>query len=205
MRVLIVAKTRMSNSACIGGLLIEDNRSARLLQPDGSNYPKNTEFDIGQLWNIEFAPRLGVVPPHVEDILVESKTFLKNETRLRDFISGRIRPWSGSPDNLFNKSIRATAGGRGYISESTGLPICSTGFWIPDQTLVRFYNGRKVGYRYPGVSGVREMTYVGFTDPIERIPSGTLVRVSLARWWRPADADDAFELRCYLQLSGWYS
>ena len=47
------------------------------------------------------------------------------------------------------------------------------------------------------------MPYVGFADPIERIPKGALVRVSLARWWRPDDAPD-MEERCYLQLSGWF-
>ena len=40
--------------------------------------------------------------------------------------------------------------------------------------------------------------------PIKVIPAGTLVRVSLARWWRPEDSEPNFEERCYLQLSGWY-
>ena len=35
------------------------------------------------------------------------------------------------------------------------------------------------------------------------IPAGTLVRVSLAHWWRPED-DHTGELRCYVQLSGWF-
>jgi hypothetical protein len=45
------------------------------------------------------------------------------------------------------------------------------------------------------------ITYVGFEPAIELITHGSLVRVSLARWWRP---DDDSEERCYLQLSGWY-
>lgn len=204
MKVLIVGKTRMQNSACIGGLLLNDNKSVRLLQQNESNYPKDTDFEIGQVWNIEFNPRSTVIPPHIEDILVNRKTFVRDVPRLREFLSGRIRPWTGSPDDLFDRRIRATSNEGGYISESTGIPVCSTGFWIPDQTLVQNRSGNKIRYRYPGVSSVREMTYVGFADPIESIPSGTLVRVSLARWWRPPDADKTFEFRCYLQLSGWF-
>ena len=34
------------------------------------------------------------------------------------------------------------------------------------------------------------------------IPKGKIIRLSLAKWWKPEDSD--IELRCYLQLSGWY-
>ncbi len=45
--------------------------------------------------------------------------------------------------------------------------------------------------------------YVGLKEnPPEIIPQGTLLRLSLAHWWTPEDADT--EERCYLQLSGWY-
>lgn len=46
--------------------------------------------------------------------------------------------------------------------------------------------------------------YVGFEPAVDLIPKGTLVRVSLARWWRPHDSPPDMEERCYLQLSGWY-
>ena len=45
------------------------------------------------------------------------------------------------------------------------------------------------------------MPYVGFEEAVETIPAGTLVRVSLARWW---DTNGTTEDRCSLQLSGWY-
>jgi ATP-dependent DNA helicase RecQ len=35
------------------------------------------------------------------------------------------------------------------------------------------------------------------------IPAGTLLRVSLAHWWRPAEKPEEEE-RCYVQLSGWF-
>jgi hypothetical protein len=44
----------------------------------------------------------------------------------------------------------------------------------------------------------------GMEAPVARIEAGQLVRVSLAGWWRPREADPGFEERCYAQLSGWF-
>lgn len=41
----------------------------------------------------------------------------------------------------------------------------------------------------------------GFQTPLDYIPQGTVLRMSLANWWKKGDSD---EERCYLQLSGWY-
>ncbi|MFH1320564.1 MAG: hypothetical protein ABII90_07920 [Bacteroidota bacterium] len=56
----------------------------------------------------------------------------------------------------------------------------------------------KVRYSYP--IRWRNISYVGFQNPVDKIPAGTLVRISLARWWSPNEDEE----RCYLQLSGWY-
>jgi len=40
----------------------------------------------------------------------------------------------------------------------------------------------KYGYNYNGNEGWRSIPYVGFDEPVNLIPAGTLVRVSLARW-----------------------
>lgn len=48
----------------------------------------------------------------------------------------------------------------------------------------------------------RNIKFVGFQNPLDIIPAGTLIRVFLARWW--ASPNDN-ERRCYLQLSGWYT
>ena len=47
-----------------------------------------------------------------------------------------------------------------------------------------------------------QIKYVGLQPTEDIIPKGTLLRVSLARWWSPNDVE--VENRCYLQLSGWY-
>jgi hypothetical protein len=50
---------------------------------------------------------------------------------------------------------------------------------------------------------IRKVKYVGMDDPAALIPNGALVRFSLARWHQFLPGVD--ELRCYLQLSGWYA
>ena len=62
---------------------------------------------------------------------------------------------------------------------------------------------KNVRYRYPTEKGGCTLTFVGFQEPLEIIPAGTLVRVSLAHWWQPEDTPDVEE-RCYAQLSGWF-
>ena len=94
-----------------------------------------------------------------------------------------------------------TANGNGYISRAMGVPKYSTWFWIPDKDLTLRDDGKH--YDYPAPYFQKGMSYVGEPVAIPVIPAGTLVRLSLARWWRPPDVDD-LEERCYLQLSGWF-
>ena len=119
------------------------------------------------------------------------------ESYLIDKINVKI--WRGSTDILFDGHINWTPNGSGYISESGQIPENSVGFWIPDKELTRRDYNEKVRYSYP--IRWRNITFVGFQDPLDSIPAGTLVRVSLARWWSP----DENEERCYLQLSGYYT
>jgi len=67
--------------------------------------------------------------------------------------------------------------------------------------MVKYLLYEKVRYLYPGETGKRSLPYVGFASPVDTIPAGTLLRVSLARWW---DKYGETEERCSLQLSGWY-
>ena len=112
-------------------------------------------------------------------------------------------PVTGEPNNLFDGRLQATSAGGLYIAERTGLPSRSTMFWRPDQPLALDYEGKRIRYRYATEDGGRTITFVGFQDPVETIPAGTLLRLSLAHWWRPTDKPDE-ELRCYVQLSGWF-
>tara|TARA_B100000674_G_scaffold351734_1_gene294950 strand:+ start:4334 stop:5008 length:675 start_codon:yes stop_codon:yes gene_type:complete len=205
MDVIIVSKTKMNNGVCVGGVLA-NGRFVRLLQSNGYNQYSDTEFEIGDVYTITFSERQNAVPPHVEDILVntfEHKFTFETIDKMVEYLTDKlkIKIWRGSPDILFDNCLLWTDNGSGYASEEGGIPEHSVGFWIPDRDLKKKIFHKKVRYSYPKTTNWRSMPYVGFEEAVETIPAGTLVRVSLARWW---DTNGTTEDRCSLQLSGWY-
>jgi len=206
MRVLIVGKTRMSNAICVGAIT-NDGRSLRLLDQNGHNQPLNTEFELNKFWEVNFIERTHTVRPHVEDVLVISK---ERKGKLNPNLTMRyvletwgFTIWEGSTEKLFDGLLEWTHSGSGYISQHGQIPDRSVGFWIPNESLTRADYQTKVRYSYPmqGFEVSRKITFVGLQKPVNVIPAGTLLRVSLARWW---DRDGDTEPRCSLQLSGWY-
>jgi ATP-dependent DNA helicase RecQ len=203
MKVLIVAKTRQGSGACIGGITFE-GQSVRLIAADAAaNERAGLEYQVGEVWEVVATPAEHVIPPHVENIIVRSKRRCGTMPACTPFIEQRMPPVVGSIDLLFGGLIQATPFGALYIAEHAGVPPFSTTFWRPDQPLTRVEEGKRIRYRYPTSDGGRTLVFVGFQDPVELVPAGTLLRVSLAHWWRRGDAADT-ELRCYVQLSGWF-
>lgn len=200
MKMLIVARTKMGGSSRCIGSLAQSGDSVRLLTAAGENHTTASPLHIGEVWDIAYTPRPNRIAPHVEDALVTRETRVGAQPNLRQHLLTRVNPWRGSIDELFGGVLGYTGSGNGYISEALGVPDRSIGFWVPDRDLVLRADGKH--YDYDPHS--RGLSYVGEPEAIPRIPAGTLVRVSLARWWKPRDADPAFEERCYLQLSGWY-
>ncbi len=204
MRVVIVAKTRRGTGACVGGIT-QDGRSVRLVDADaGRNEHAGLEYNVGEVWEIESTPDLAVVPPHVENIIVLAARRLKRVDNLEEIIRRFMPPVEGGPEQLFEGRLQALPSGALFIAERTGLPLRSTMFWTPDQPLQRDTDGKRIRYRYPTDDGWRTLTFVGFQEPPEVIPTGSLLRVSLAHWWKPKDAPPEEELRCHAQLSGWF-
>ena len=204
MDVIIVSKTHMTSAACIGALAT-NGKYIRLLNDGGYNQPIDTEFEIRQVWDIEFEERVDKKTPHIEDVIVKSKKLkgtLKDEITMLQLVQRyNAIIWRGSPEVLFDGLLQWTDSGSGYISDNSSIPNNSVGFWIPDKDLTKkiFYD--KPRYSYPKTTNWRSLPYVGFEEAVEIIPAGTLVRVSLARWW---DTNGTTEDRCSLQLSGWY-
>jgi len=188
---------------CIGGITTS-GRYVRLLTHDGENQPEATQLTPRQIWEIKFKERREPKPPHIEDVLIQTqelKTTLNDGIRILDYINDREIPiWSGHPNKLFDEKIKWTEKGSGFINEEA-VPVHSVGFWISDRNLTKRVYYEKVRYDYRSFAELKSLPYVGFEDPIEIIPSGSLIRVSLARWW---DTKGTTELRCPLQLSGWY-
>ena len=202
--VLILSKTQMNNNqVCVGGLTLK-GRYVRLLDENGKNQPENTDLAPKQAWEIEFSERKNNVPPHIEDILIQNRTrkrSLKNTMTIKDFIEKRNIPiWRGNPDQIFDQLIQWTPSGSGYIDRNGGVPSHSVGFWISDKDLKRKeYKG--IRYQYPSTVGLRSIKFKGIEEPVDVIPAGTLIRVSLARW---VSFNEDEEPKCWLQLSGWY-
>lgn len=184
---------------CISGLA-NDNRPVRLLTADGNHWHHDAPFVIGQVWDIDFQPSQDLVPPHLEDVLVTRHTYLRMQPNLREHLLSRVIAWEGEIDQIFDGVLGYTNNGNGYACERLGLPELSTGFWLPGRDLKLREDGKHYDYRQRLCN--RGLKYVGEEpNPPAVIPAETLVRVSLARWWK---SHDHIEQRCYAQLSGWY-
>lgn len=205
-KVLIVAKTRMQNNICVSGLTHSSNEGIRLLTHDGSRQPLNTPFEVGDVWEIEYEKEANVTPPHVENVRVYNERRIGKVTRMRDTLLKRVQPWRGGIESLFDGMLTIDQHSC-YIAKSGPIPQYSTGYWLPNKPLwfAEQYNNKPY-YHIEHEDPFRgkwtiSIRFVGLAQPLPTIMPETLVRVSLARWWDPNGGSN---VRCYLQLSGWY-
>ena len=207
MDVLIVSKTKMQHGICVGGVTL-DGEFVRLLDENGHHPNEDTRYEIRQLWDTVFKQPYNPRPlPHSEDVCVISKRLkgtLKEGMTMMEFLNSKNIPvYRGGISNLFEAKLQFTPQGSGFINKDN-IPKNSVCFWVTDRNIGRNDYKGKVRYNYN--NGSRRwgynISYVGLLDPVEIIPKGTLIRMSLAHWWQRPGEDD--EERCYLQLSGWY-
>ena len=206
MEVLIVSKTHMSSAACVGGLVLSNNRYVRLLNSGNYNQPTDTDFEVGDIYDLTFTDRTNIHQPHIEDVIISSKTFLRRVDNMPNFLTQRnIIDWNGHINNLFGGLLSWTNSGTGYIPLAGQMPNKSVGFWIADKDLIRVsFENNKVRYRYPNGTNYRNISYVGYQDTLATIPAGTILRVSLSRIFPPENSEITAPRGYYLQLSGWY-
>ena len=206
MRVLIVAKTRMGGGACIGAIT-EKGESVRLIPYNADPHDgANNEYEVGDIWEITGAPETPLKPPHNENFVVRKKSRLHTTKAPKDLVSTielLMPPKIGHPRELYEGLLQNTESGRLHIAKQSGIPSYSTTFWRTDQPLTLDTEKQRLRYRYPTENGGCTFTFAGFQEPPETIPVGTLLRVSLAHWWRPEDKPEVEE-RCYAQISGWF-
>ncbi len=207
MKVLVVSRTKMGGGRCIGGLNLDDGASVRLLNRNGGCHSTSSPYQIGEIWELATAPVAELVAPHVEDVIVKGAKRISQMSgtqltrTILDRISDGLLLWEGGPSALFDRCVRFTGKGNGYIS-ARKIPSRSTGFWVPDKELD--LSKQSNHYVYDLRDTNHAFAYVGEAPPTKAIAAGRLVRMSLARWWRPDDLPD-MEERCYVQLSGWYA
>jgi hypothetical protein len=202
MEVLILSKTHFGNNVCVGGMVLRNNQYVRLLNPGGWYQYADTDFNIGDVWNITFTTSTSINEPHNEDVIIHSKTYVRKVNNITKYILDQnVTIWRGPINNIFEGKIRWAHSGAGFLSVNfPDYPAHSIGFWLSDKPLS--YNDDHYFYPIGGILLRRKLKYKGLPDPIPTIPAHTLLRVSLAKWWKPTDSD--LEERCYLQLSGWY-
>jgi hypothetical protein len=199
-RVLIVAKTRMYETVCVGAITTE-GISRRLLTAEGENQPFDTPYQVGDVWEIEYElpDTMILEAPHIEDIFVTDHTHEKSNVPMVSTLAKIIKPWHGDVTQLFGGFLQFNKKGTAYIERVTGIPDRSTWFWKLDQPLI--YEDEYYYYQNKAIKF--KVKYVGFNNPLSRLEANTLLRVSVARWHRFFDSDDPE--RCYMQLSGWYT
>jgi len=170
----------------------------------GNRYqPSGTPFEIGQVWDIRYVDRNPVEAPHVEDIIVLDKELVDQIPDLTQFLKDRDTiDHTGDFDGLFDGLVARTEAGTGYVPAGGKMPERSVGFWISDRPLSQTQYNDKVKYVYSPRPDARRLSYVGFQEPIDVIPAGTILRVSLSKLYNPPG--DVAPSGYYLQLSGWY-
>ncbi|WP_434036008.1 dual OB domain-containing protein [Formosa sp. 4Alg 33] len=216
MEVLITSKTKFGkNHVCVGGLVVKENRFIRLLNRGGARNPSgwyqfaDTPLNIGDIWDIDFNDSPNAVEPHLEDVFIKINKKVSEVSDIADFIKkSGVTIWEGNITNTFESKLEWLGNGSGYLPETIKeMPVQSVGFWISDIDITLSDSRYFYKYKLMGLITIsKSLKWVGMEKPIETIPKGTLIRVSLAKWWPPKDKLDDYAVPhgCYLQLSGWY-
>lgn len=210
-RVVIVGKTKMGNLRCIGALGEIDNRSYRLLTADGNNFPANTTFNLGQVWDLDLRSESHLTPPHTEDHRVIRQRLVRtlSAPQLKRFIEDRVNAPILAPRQLFDTSIRFTTQKKALVYLYGSRPQYSTGFWRLKRALrlrrdernrdryLYCQDDQSCDYSDPDL--VLDVQYVGCEPSVRVLPRHTLLRFSLSREYRAGPY-----IGFWLQLSGWF-
>jgi hypothetical protein len=196
MRVLIVSRTQMRNANCVGAFVLNTRKNIRLLTSQGNNQSENTDYEIGELWDLSFRSSDYIEEPHTEDCLVFRNEYIDevDEAQLLSFmIRNGISIFDGFAEDLFEGLIEWSYSGSGGIDCYDELLDYSVCFWKLDRDIRRYTKDGKHRFKY---SSEINFPYVGVDSTPPIIRRGQLVRMSLTR---------EFNGKCWLQLSGSYA
>lgn len=217
--ILIIARTRMKHgNICVGAIDTGSFRFLRLMNSSGYAFTERAPFQVGETWEIGFVHQIGIIPPHVEDVRVFSMRRAGGNGGAGRWLranADRMRLWSGPPHQLYDgaltfpRRLHADAHRRPrapYVERGDALPTCSLGLWVTDRLLVRREERREglprmryecVGANEGNVS--MSVPHVGYGPTPLVLPPGSIVSLSLTRWWAPPDTRHIPE-RCYVQI-----
>lgn len=198
--VFIVSRTQMANGICVGGINEDTGELIRLHNEKGGNLKSDAPYMVGERWNLNIEKAWNSRPiPHVEDMQTSPVSMIENIglKGVAEFVKTQDlgnRFTNGELAETFEGCLHLE-GTKNYINRNK-IPSFSTQFWVADKDL---HHKEMWGKHYYFYDNVR-LKFVGYQNIVDKIPSGTIIRLSLANWWD----DGCGEERCYLQLSGWY-
>lgn len=207
MDIIIVGITKAFGRHCIGGIEMATGRRVRLCpQPTGPNdtyrreedqfWQTNHPFQLGTVWRVQGRVPANLHPPHTENLIVNNSIQIGQQD-LTNYMSNRPESWAGNMQNIFDRRLHIT-NGKLYALDNDP-PRQSTGEWRADRDFKLDQTSGESRYTFSARGNHCSVKYVGNQTPIQTIPTGTLVRFSLAKPFMVSG-----ELRCYLQLSGWF-
>lgn len=197
--VVILSKTLMSEGICVGAWDVANEKMIRLLDEKAQRLSRSAPYEIGECYAITYSPHYRINPPHTEDVAVYEHNYL--DTLDEDDFNNLVSSLCDEDihlSELFDGKL--VWDGSGYME-----PDDTTGYSVQIATLdcSLTKNGNYYEHSRFGASA-RKIRYVGARPLAElpyRLPAGTRIRFSLARFW---DKDGDGKLRAYLQLSGIY-
>ena len=206
MEVAIVGKTVWGDRRCIGAAALTDGRALRLLPKTfrpGVHaswfHHENTPLKIGGVWAIDGAMSRYARPPHTEDFILNSQSFVREQEDIRAFIVATCPIVDGPISTTFDRTLQVSRD-RLLIPVHGRLPDHSTCFWRCDEALPRYDEKGKVRF----ICGDCTISYVGEQPPGPSffcIPEKSIVRLSLSRAFTTERHPSAF----WLQISDWYA
>jgi hypothetical protein len=198
MKVVIVGKTRMFGGQwCMGALRLRDWTSLRLLPIGNAHaWPAESDVDVGEVYEVDGARPNQLTLPHIEDFRLTKFVYEDvYDGDLPSDIVEHVKVARRGRTPLFQDCLKRVQSSSLAVLHAN-VPSFSTQFWVADRDLPLVVKWEK---NYYGL-GNFHVRYVGSQDVLQVIPAGSLVRLSLARWWGPEDQEQG----CYLQLSGWW-
>ncbi|SFA62711.1 hypothetical protein SAMN04487972_1641 [Paracoccus halophilus] len=211
--VIIMARTVMgTDGRCIGAYDIGNKRNIRLLNENGEKQPPSFPYRVGDRIQASYVdlPFNDIRKPHTEDVLLVRHSLKRSYSMngLSQSIKSNIYVNSGGILNCFSgflasEKLEGDSHMRGSLCIPPGCRLDhSVCFWEADADLRLSFNSyEKLAYTYKIGERTIKIPFTGDHDPPEEVSKGTIVRLSLARWWRPNNKQ---QWRCQLQISGSY-
>lgn len=201
--VVILARTRMNNGhVCVGGYDRDNHRYVRLLTGNAENQNEDAPYQVGQVYSISYENRQQLVPPHCEDVCVQTSHLISTLTEELPNILSSIAISNIHIRDLFNGCLHWEHGS-GFLLENENRPNFSVVVVTLNHDLFLHRDEGQSRFRFFEHGNAYTVKYVGVDSNLPRkIAAGTFLRFSLARWW---DNEGRYPIeRAYLQLSAIY-